>query len=157
MVDFKGLIQLNESFSEDEKARVVASGRIVGKVSIPKWGVIDSPGSAYSWNNKAGHGNTTTYTDPSVERKCGQTLGPCLMNFRLSAWGEASAALLTRICDGKVLEPDFSSFTNLHHWSEESTLGPHQVWWTWKFLFLRTDAICHNHWSGHFSWTPGRL
>lgn len=31
MVDFKGLIQLNESFSEDEAARVVASGRITGK------------------------------------------------------------------------------------------------------------------------------
>lgn len=31
MVGFKGLIQLNESFSEDEKARVVASGRIMDK------------------------------------------------------------------------------------------------------------------------------
>lgn len=31
MVDFKGLIQCNESFSKDEKARVVASGRIMDR------------------------------------------------------------------------------------------------------------------------------
>lgn len=31
MVDFKGLIQCNESFSKDEKVRVVASGRITGR------------------------------------------------------------------------------------------------------------------------------
>lgn len=31
MVDFKGLIPCNESFSEDEKARVLASGRIMGR------------------------------------------------------------------------------------------------------------------------------
>lgn len=31
MVGFKGLIPRNESFSKDKKARVVASGRTMGK------------------------------------------------------------------------------------------------------------------------------
>lgn len=42
------------------------------------------------------------YTDPSVQRECGQTLGPCLLDFRLSAWSEAPAALPLLVGVGKT-------------------------------------------------------
>lgn len=59
----------------------------------PKWGVIDIPSSAYSWNNKAGPGNTFTYTDPGVWEKCGETLRPRLPGGVGVSWNQISVAL----------------------------------------------------------------
>lgn len=107
---FKGLIQPNESLSGDEQARVVASWRLragiywnaeqleepgaVVRVSVSGQGVMDIPSSPNSWNNKAGHGNAFTYTDFNVQRKHGEALGHCLLDFKANAGSKESTVFL---------------------------------------------------------------
>lgn len=109
---FKGLIQPNESFSGDAKARVVASGRLprhllkwgagrggarpasepgaVGRVGIRRRGVIDSPALLTAATTRLDTETRSLTQIPVSKRKVGRLWGPASSTFRASTGSEKS-------------------------------------------------------------------